>query len=100
MAVRPQAGVWRGSKSSIRQILFSPDGRTLFEYAIEGDPQQPDQPFGRIWDLRTKRPISPLSPRMAYATYTPAGDRVLTSAGAPSWSARPPPAGRGVRGLR
>jgi serine/threonine protein kinase/WD40 repeat protein/tetratricopeptide (TPR) repeat protein len=72
---------WRASASFVHQLFISPDGRTLFEYAIEGKPFNPDSNLGRIWDLRTKRPISPHLRRSAHAAYVPAGDRVLTAAG-------------------
>ena len=72
---------WRASKRLVHYLAFSPDGRTLFEYAIEGDVSHATSHFGRIWDLETRRPISPLLLRTAYATFNPAADRVLTSAG-------------------
>ncbi len=72
---------WRSSSSSLGQLYISPDGRTLYEYATEGDAGNADSHLGRIWDLRTRRPISALLHRSAWAAYTPAGERLLTSAG-------------------
>jgi WD40 repeat protein/tetratricopeptide (TPR) repeat protein len=72
---------WRASASDVHQLSINPDGRTLFEYAIEGNPGNANSHLGRIWDLRTRQPMSPILHRAAHIRYTPAGDRALTSAG-------------------
>ena len=69
---------WPAGKSHFGQLLFSPDGKSLFGAIVEGDAFNLNGFFGRIWDSATGRPTSPLMARTDSAAFAPSADRLLT----------------------
>jgi serine/threonine protein kinase/WD40 repeat protein/tetratricopeptide (TPR) repeat protein len=73
---------WRASLPNLVNLLFSPDGSSLYCSYSPGRDQ--DDPFnnGRyvaeIRDPHTARQISPLMTSAAHGIYTPAADRLVT----------------------
>src|SRR2546426_1072948 len=50
----------RAGATALHQLLFSPDGKSLYVSARECDMSRGTRFFGRIWSLGTQRAASPL----------------------------------------
>jgi serine/threonine protein kinase/WD40 repeat protein/tetratricopeptide (TPR) repeat protein len=78
----------RADASALGQLLFSPDGKSLYLSASEGDRSKEYSYFGRIWaplggDLQTTpnqvRAASPLMAHTTVGAYIPSADRLVTA---------------------
>jgi WD40 repeat protein/serine/threonine protein kinase/tetratricopeptide (TPR) repeat protein len=68
---------WRADAPTLNQLLFSPDGKSLYVCASE-ILYKASSYFGRIWALGTQRAASPLMARTSFGAYTPSADRLVT----------------------
>jgi WD40 repeat protein/tetratricopeptide (TPR) repeat protein len=70
---------WRAGAPALFQVVFSPDGKSLYVAAREGYKLRGINSFsGRIWSLGTGRTTSSLLADTAVGAYTPAADRLVT----------------------
>jgi WD40 repeat protein len=69
---------WRADAPFLQQLLFSPDGKSLYVSASEGDLSKGYSYFGRIWALGTQKAASPLMAHTVRGAYTPSADRLVT----------------------
>ncbi len=76
-----RARSWATGRQRLYELLFSPDARSLYGTVLEGDLFKGNTRFGQIWDAGTGRPTSPLLAETSGATYSPAGDRLVTMTG-------------------
>jgi serine/threonine protein kinase/WD40 repeat protein/tetratricopeptide (TPR) repeat protein len=77
---RRTASLRVGAAASFHQLLFSPDGKSLYASAEKQARSKTHQFFGQIWDLGTQRAASPPMAQTGIGTYTPAADRLVTAA--------------------
>jgi WD40 repeat protein/tetratricopeptide (TPR) repeat protein len=70
---------WRADAPALAQLLFSPDGKSLYVCALEDDVSKGTSYFGRIWALGTQKAASPLMADSLHGTYTPSSDRLVTT---------------------
>jgi WD40 repeat protein len=70
---------WPAGAPALGQLLFSPDGKSLYVSAREGDDSIGYSLLGRIWALGTQRAASPLMMHTASGAYTPSADRLVTA---------------------
>jgi WD40 repeat protein/tetratricopeptide (TPR) repeat protein len=75
---RQRTASWRAGATALPQLLFSPDGKSLYVSATEGDAYKGSSSFGRIWSLDTQRAASSVMANTVNAAYTPSADRLLT----------------------
>src|SRR5262249_31392935 len=68
----------RADARSLQQLLFSPDGKSLYVCASEDDVSKGSSYFGRIWALGTQKAASPLMAHTMQGAYTPSADRLVT----------------------
>jgi hypothetical protein len=64
---------------AFEQLLFSPDGKSLYVCAREEDVSKGTSFFGRIWALGTQKAASPLMAHAQIGAYTPSADRLVTA---------------------
>src|SRR5262249_23640628 len=76
---RRTASLRVGAVASFTQLLFSPDGKSLYAAAVEHPMSKTQQFFGRIWDLGTQRAVSPPMAQTSTGAYTPSADRLVTA---------------------
>jgi WD40 repeat protein/Flp pilus assembly protein TadD len=74
-----RTGSWPAGGQDVYDLLFSPDGKSVFGVVVEGDAFNKNSHFGRIWALGTGRPTCPVLARTDGAFYLPSADRLLTS---------------------
>jgi WD40 repeat protein len=65
----------RSGAPTLNQLVFSPDGKSLYVSAREGDPGKGSSYFARIWAADTQRAASPLMAHTGSGFCTPSGDR-------------------------
>ncbi len=73
---------WAVGRKFPWQLLFSPDGKSLFGWVVQGQlygyTNSGSTTSGQIWDTRTGGPTSSLIAHTGTATYTPGSDRLVT----------------------
>jgi serine/threonine protein kinase/WD40 repeat protein/tetratricopeptide (TPR) repeat protein len=69
---------WPAGAPGLHQLLFSPDGKSLYVSASEGVADKASSHFARIWAVGTQKAASPLMAHTGYGVYTPPGDRLVT----------------------
>src|SRR5262249_9546278 len=69
---------WRAGAAALNQLLFSPDGKSLYVSTREDDVSKGTGYFGRIWALGTQRAASPVMAHTSFGAYTASADRLLT----------------------
>jgi hypothetical protein len=72
---RQSKASWRAGAPGLNQLLFSPDGKSLYVSARDRDMSNY---FGRIWALGTQSAASPLMAHTSFGAYSPSADRLLT----------------------
>src|SRR5262249_6535893 len=76
---RRTASLRVGAAASFHQLLFSPDGKSLYALAFEHTTSKTQRFFGRIWDLGTQRAASPPMAQTGVGAYTPSANRLVTA---------------------
>jgi WD40 repeat protein/Flp pilus assembly protein TadD len=69
---------WPAGAPALHQLVFSPDGKSLYVSAREGDVFKGTSYFGRIWALRTQKAASSLMAHTGSGAYAPSADRLVT----------------------
>jgi WD40 repeat protein/tetratricopeptide (TPR) repeat protein len=69
---------WPAGVPALQQLLFSPDGKSLYVSARGGDSNKASSFAARIWAVGTQKAASPLLAHTGAGVYTPAGDRLVT----------------------
>jgi serine/threonine protein kinase/WD40 repeat protein/Flp pilus assembly protein TadD len=72
-------GSWPAGGRDLYDLLFGPDGKSVFGVVDEGDAFNKDSLFGQIWAMGTGRPTGPIMARTDGAFYLPSADRLLTA---------------------
>jgi WD40 repeat protein/tetratricopeptide (TPR) repeat protein len=81
-----RTATWPAGAPALHQLLFSPDGKSLYVSAIEGDAGKASSFIARAWaldrqgraGLRERPETSPLMASTGIGVYTPSGDRLVT----------------------
>src|SRR5262249_5553167 len=79
IAGRTRTASWRVDAPTLGQLLFSPDGKSLYVCTSEEDVSKGSSLFGRIWALGTQGPASPLMAHTGTGAYSPSADRLVTA---------------------
>jgi hypothetical protein len=69
----------RADAPVLKQLLFSPDRKSLYVCASEGDVYKGSSFFGRIWALGTQKAASLLMAHTGFGVYAPSADRLVTA---------------------
>jgi WD40 repeat protein/tetratricopeptide (TPR) repeat protein len=69
---------WPAGAPTLNQLVFSPDGKSLYVTAQVGDAIKGSSFSARIWAVGTQKATSPLLAHTGLGVYTPAGDRLVT----------------------
>jgi WD40 repeat protein/tetratricopeptide (TPR) repeat protein len=69
---------WRAGAPFLQQLVFSPDGKSLYVSALESATNKASSFVGRIWAVDTPRAVSPLMTHTGFGAYTPSADRLVT----------------------
>jgi WD40 repeat protein/tetratricopeptide (TPR) repeat protein len=69
---------WPAGAPALHQLVVSPDGKSLYVSAREGDAFKGSSFFGRIWALGTQKAASSLMPHTGTGAYAPSADRLVT----------------------
>jgi serine/threonine protein kinase/WD40 repeat protein/tetratricopeptide (TPR) repeat protein len=64
---------------ALHQFVFSPDRKSLYVSAREGDVSKGSSFFGRIWAMGGQRATSPLLAQTGSGAYAPSADRLVTA---------------------
>ena len=69
---------WLAAKRDILQMLFSPDGKSLFGVLLDGTGLDRDDIVGQCWSTAIGTPLRRRLARTDAVFYVPSGDRLLT----------------------
>jgi WD40 repeat protein len=69
---------WPAGAPALNQLVFSPDGKSLYVSARVGDTGKGSSFSARIWAVGTQKAASPLMAHTGVGVYTPSGDRLVT----------------------
>ena len=69
---------WRAGTHKLRELLFSPDGKSLSGVLTEGGRFNEFLTVSQIWDSGTGRPTCPIMARTDMAMFTRSQDRLVT----------------------